>query len=72
MGSQIRRRTQEAEEICLENREVGAEPARGFESYRLRQRSRRLGKKRERKELSVYSCPTVRVDFFPKMENYSR
>ena len=33
----IRRNTQEAEGICLESREVGDEPARGFKSYFLRQ-----------------------------------
>lgn len=31
------RNTQEAEEISLENWEVGAEPARGFDSLFLRQ-----------------------------------
>ena len=32
----IRRITQEAEGVCLENREAGDEPVRGFKSYILR------------------------------------
>ena len=48
--------------LGLENR--SRESVWEFESLTLRQRSRRLGKKCERKKLSVYSCPTVRVGFF--------
>ena len=35
-GHHLRRITQEAEGVCLENREAGDEPVRGFKSYILR------------------------------------
>ena len=69
----IWRCTQEAEGVCLENREVGDEPARGFKSYHLRQKGTGvLGKKCECFKLGVYSFPTLRVG--PKLnmkERYS-